>query len=82
MASQQVPVPVLGHPLRTGEVGIVSAFGAGVLVTRVNSEHDSGNLLPRCAFLGCVEQSQIKNRMGAIIVGDLRFGWSGVCDWR
>jgi hypothetical protein len=77
---KQVLVAVCRHPFGAGKMAIIGAFGAFWLAIGINPQDNSGNFLPGGAFLGGVEQSQIANRLGAVVIDDMVIGRRAVRD--
>src|SRR5260370_17293062 len=57
--SQQIPITVLGHPTRTGEMTLVDASGALTILVRIKPEQDADDLCPLRSFLRCLDYPNI-----------------------
>lgn len=57
--AEQVPIAMLGHPARPGEMGFPCATRPIRLALGIKVQHDRRNFPPVGTVLGCVEQAQI-----------------------
>ena len=70
--SEQIPIPVLGHPFGACEVALEDAPRALGFMGGINMQHNSRHFGPVCTFGVGIEQAQIGDQMFLVIILALR----------
>jgi len=71
VAFKQITITGFGHPTGPSEVALVDASSALFILAQIETENDRGNLAPIGPLGVRVQQSQIGDLVGQIIVRDL-----------
>jgi hypothetical protein len=78
LAAKQVPIAVLGHPPRTGEVTFPCAAGEGGFARRAYVEHDMRDFRP----IGIVGDELTRHNSGCVVFvthAAAILGLAGIC---
>ena len=80
--AQKMPVTILGHPARAGQVGGPDSLGLLGIVRRIEMQNDPGNLAPISAFRIGIEKAQIGDEVLLVVAGEDVGRRSGIRYWR
>ena len=80
--TQKMPVAILGHPARAGQVGGPDSLGLLRIVCRIQVQNDPGDLPPIRAFRIGIEKAQIGDEVLLVVAGEDAAGGSSVRYWR
>ncbi len=80
--AQKMPVTILGHPARAGQVGGPDSLGLLWIVRRIEMQNDPGNLAPISAFGVGIKEAQIGDEVLLVVAGEDAAGGSSVRYWR
>jgi len=67
--SNEVPEPVVGHPMGARKMALIHEFGASKIAPWIEAEDDQGHFSPAGAFIFGVEEPEIGREMCAVVVG-------------
>ena len=80
--AQKMPVAILGHPARAGQVGGPNSLGLLWIVRRIEMQNDPGNLAPISAFRISIEKPQISDEVLLVVAGEDVCRRSSIRHWR
>ena len=72
--SHQARMAMLGHPLRSGEMGGIDSVSVRRVLLWIEAKHDFGDLRPIGTFRICIEKTQIELEMCPIVGSEFRIG--------
>jgi hypothetical protein len=70
--SQKIPVAVLGHPARTGEMTVVDTMSALTFPVGIEPEQDLHDLRPLRTLFGGVQETNVERDVRSIVVRQTR----------
>ena len=80
--AQQMPVAILGHPARAGQVGSPDSLGLLGIVRRIEMQNDPGDFPPIRAFRIGIEKAQIGDEVLLVVAGEDIGCRSSIRYWR
>ncbi len=80
--AQKMPVAILGHPARAGQVGGPDSLGLLGIVRRIEMQNDPGDLPPIRAFRIGIEKAQIGDEVLLVVAGEDIGRRSSIRYWR
>ena len=74
-AFKQMPVTMRGHPFGASQMALPGAPGSIGFTGRIDVQHDAGHFGPIRAFGVGIEQTQVRDEMFVVIVGQTVGRW-------
>ena len=80
--AQKMPIAILSHPARAGQVGGPDSLCLLGIVRRIEMQNDPGNLPPIRAFRIGIEKAQISDEVLLVVAGEDVGRRSSIRYWR